>query len=217
MHSNIAVTKKMVEYAKKHGLAIPQVSLTNPIWGNGKKTLAWRVSGHLRNVPQSTAKTEALDRALFPLTLSQRIVIAAQAELGVKENPAGSNDGPRVRDYQESTGMYKQPWCASFVTFIYQKCGIKLPAFNHAYVPSWAANKDNGILRSVTRTELKPGDAVCLWHNGHIEIFEKWIVKGVLAQCIGGNTAPVGRDNNGGMVARTKRYTYEMSAQIRPY
>jgi hypothetical protein len=132
------------------------------------------------------------------------------------EHPAGSNDGPRVHDYQAATGAFHQPWCASFVTFIYKKAGVTLPPFNHAYVPSWHQNQNAGTLSAVARRDLRPGDAVCLWHDGHIEIFEKWIVKGVLAQCIGGNTAPVGKENNGGMVARTKRYAYEMSAQIRP-
>ena len=220
MHNNRITTKRMIGYAKRNDLSIPKVSTTNPYWGKGKKVLAWRVSGHMkkvkkRNIKQSQWKTEALDRYLFPLNLGQRIIRAARAELGVKEVPAYSNDGPRVKQYQATTGMYKQPWCASFVTWCVQKVGVKLPQFAWAWVPAWTANRNKAPLKAVSKLKLKPGDIVTLWNNGHIEFFEKWIIKGVLAQCIGGNTAPTGKANNGGMVARTRRYTYEMTSTMR--
>jgi len=70
MPSNIATTKKMLVYAKGHAITAPNVSVIVPVWGNGKKTLAWRVSGHLhkhgKKIQQSTQKTPGLVAALFP-------------------------------------------------------------------------------------------------------------------------------------------------------
>jgi len=53
-----------------------------------------------------------------------RVVAIAKAELGVRESPNGSNDGPRVRQYQSATGAYRAPWCASFVQWVLMKAGI---------------------------------------------------------------------------------------------
>jgi len=74
--TNIAVTKKMIFYAKGHekclkgAIDVPPVSLINPFWGTGKQQLAWRVSGHLhahgKPVRQSKQKTPELVAALFP-------------------------------------------------------------------------------------------------------------------------------------------------------
>ena len=218
MHSNIHMTKHMIAYAKRHELTIPSVSVVNPVWGSGKRKLAWRVSGHLqdhgRNIAQSAQKTERLDHYMFPLTLGQKIISSARSELGVTESPAGSNTGPRVKVYQSSTGMYGQPWCASFVTWVLQKNAVKLPKFAWAWVPAWTANRNRHPLIAVAKTKMRPGDIVTLWNDAHIEFFEKWIIKGVLAQCIGGNTAPAGKQANGGMVSRTRRYTYEMKTCI---
>ena len=69
MHSNIEVTKKMVEYAKKHGLLVPVVYTNTNRWGTGKKTLAWRVSGHAFGVKFASAlRTSRLEKLLFPDT-----------------------------------------------------------------------------------------------------------------------------------------------------
>jgi hypothetical protein len=56
----------------------------------------------------------------------------------------------------------------------------------------------------------QPGDFVTLWDSGHIEIVVKR--KGDYLYAIGGNTSPVGRDANGGMVANTKRHRSEVTA-----
>jgi hypothetical protein len=71
MPTNIALTKKMIAYGEKHKLAIPSVSTKVEAWFLGKRTLAWRVSGHLKkhgkNVPQSAKRTPQLVRFFYPL------------------------------------------------------------------------------------------------------------------------------------------------------
>ena len=70
MQGNLAVTRRMVAYATKHDLTIPHLSFVNPYWGKGKRTLAWRVSGHAFGAKKASAqKTQALRRLLFPNAL----------------------------------------------------------------------------------------------------------------------------------------------------
>lgn len=56
---------------------------------------------------------------------NQIIVQLALAEVGNREEPPGSNRGPRVQVYQAATALAATqptgwPWCASFVSFILQ-------------------------------------------------------------------------------------------------
>lgn len=68
MRSNVEFTKAMIAYAKKHKLAVPDVSLT-PVWGNGKRMLAWRVSGHAFGAKwAATQRTSRMEKLLFPDT-----------------------------------------------------------------------------------------------------------------------------------------------------
>src|SRR5687768_8800705 len=48
----------------------------------------------------------------------QRMLAAAQAELGQAEQPPGSNDSPRIAEYRTATaGSGVGPWCAYFVSW----------------------------------------------------------------------------------------------------
>ena len=196
----------MRAYARKHGLEVPKgYTPSSPVWGKGAKTLAWRITGHAGR-HESTSAVVVAD-ILFPKTLGQKIAEVALSQRGVHEDPYGSNDGVRVREYQKVTGAFKQAWCASFVSWCVRRAGYNGPLpSSPAWVPSWAP------FRPVARRNLKPGDYVCLWHSGHIEVFISWKIRYVLANCVGGNTSPVGKNANGGMVARTTRYVTEMNA-----
>jgi len=70
MPSNISTTQKMLSYALVHKLDTGNPSTKNSLWGIGKATLAWRVSGHMREhgkkITQSARKTDQLVAALFP-------------------------------------------------------------------------------------------------------------------------------------------------------
>jgi hypothetical protein len=71
MPTNAELTVKMVSYGERHKLIIPKVSTTSDVWGLGKRTLAWRVSGHLKEhgkkVKQSARRTAQLVNYFFPL------------------------------------------------------------------------------------------------------------------------------------------------------
>ncbi len=139
-------------------------------------------------------------------------------EVGVKEEPAGSNSGPRVRQYQAATnlGGTGWPWCAAFVCWCYKTAGKPLP-FPTASVGAFEAwAKQNG--KMVTRP-LR-GDLVCYrfdadnWPD-HIGIVERVLAlpfggKPWLVRTIEGNTA-FGNDANGGQVQRRTRYHWRCS------
>src|SRR5665647_2467990 len=66
----------MLTYAKDHKLTAPKESLVNPFWGEGKRVLAYRVSGHMHDkhkskVPLSALKTPELVASLFPNLLPE--------------------------------------------------------------------------------------------------------------------------------------------------
>jgi hypothetical protein len=49
----------------------------------------------------------------------ERVLSCARAEVGAREEPPGSNDGPRVRAYLRSVGLPGgYPWCAAFVAWV---------------------------------------------------------------------------------------------------
>ena len=59
-----------------------------------------------------------------------------EKEVGVMEDPPGSNDGARVREYLASAGIHDpEPWCACFVNWGCLQVGK--PGFG-AWTPSWA-------------------------------------------------------------------------------
>ena len=204
--NKVQLKYKMREYAHAHKLEVPRgYTPASPVWGKGSKTLAWRITTHAKKEKSTSAV--AVHAILYPKTLGQKIVEVAHSQVGVHETPYASNDGPKVREYQKVTGAYKQPWCASFVSWCSRQAGYKgkLPSIP-AYVPSWAS------WRPCSKRRLKRGGYVCLWGSGHIEVFVRWIIPYVLAECVGGNTSPVGKNANGGMVAKTRRYSTEMNA-----
>lgn len=64
-----------------------------------------------------------------PSTSASRghIVKLAENEIGVRER-TNQNDGLRVEEYLHCVGLKKgQPWCAAFVSYIYQKGGFAKP------------------------------------------------------------------------------------------
>lgn len=66
------------------------------------------------------------------------ILSIAQSQIGVRE-ATGHNDGPRVEAYLHYTGNRKgEPWCASFVSWVYGQAGFTQPrtAWSPALFPA---------------------------------------------------------------------------------
>jgi len=141
--TNIAVAKQMVEYLKKHGLTVPRLSTTNPVWGRGKKQAAWRVSGHAFGAKRAaTGKTQALCDLLFPLTPAEKL---RHGVLAGYHSIMGAKEGGSVqRAIAKWCGLsHNEPWCAETWWWVHVvKAGFKGPhPSNPYYVPTvelWA-------------------------------------------------------------------------------
>jgi len=142
------------------------------------------------------------------------IIRLARIELGVKEHPANSNSGLRVKQYQSTTGAYRQPWCASFAKWVFKQAGATAHELRHATadVTTWLSYPH------VRPAQVLPGDAVVYqWDSGdvdHIGIFQKWVAKPNSFDAIEGNTSPTNQ-SNGGEVMRRLRTVDLVAAFVR--
>ena len=75
----------------------------------------------------------------------QQIAALASAELGVAEQPPGSNDAPRIAEYRTATAgaAAGQPWCAYFTSWVAAQAGVPIGPDGQGlgYVPTvkqWA-------------------------------------------------------------------------------
>lgn len=137
----------------------------------------------------------------------QTIIDTAAAENGTKENPANSNK----TKYGAWFGFDAAPWCAMFVSWVYDTAGHPLGIVEtlkgFKYCPSgynfWKAN--NRLTE-----DPQPGDIVLFDWNGdgtcdHTGIFIRWIEEGKTFTTWEGNTS-VNNDSDGGEVmTRTRK------------
>lgn len=216
--------KRLRAWARAHGVDVPAgLNVATPVCGDACHELIRRVERRAFGPEQISGVWSARLGALVKpqRSLQQRVVGVAQKEVGVKEHPANSNDGPRVREYQRTTGAYKAPWCASFVTWCFAQAGKRLEGFNTAYCPSWveAAKAGRNSLRVVSRQEAKPGDC-CLfdWQrdgtSDHIGILTSRVSADGDFTSVEGNTS-YGNDSNGGQVMVRQRNARDVLVFVR--
>lgn len=182
--------------------------------GTKKLPTTYRTRRYLRvkRAGQTPVREEALKKA--------------KSQLGVKENPAGSN----VVKFSTWYGLIGS-WCAMFVTWSYEQAKDTktfAKGSKYAYTPYMVRDARAGVngMSLLTVNEVKPGDIVMYDWGGaglkggyyatdHTGLFEKWINKASGEfTAIEGNTA-VGNDSNGGEVMRRTRTINFVSALIR--
>ncbi len=144
-----------------------------------------------------------------PNGLLTEAVKAAVKQLGVMEEPPGSNKGPMVDQYLASVGLPPGLfWCAAFVYWVFDKAaatsGKKNPLVKTGHVMThW--NKTTG--KKITMDEamnkpslIKPGHIFIMntgGSSGHTGIVEK--VEGGFVHTIEGNSNNVGSRNGIGV------------------
>jgi len=143
------------------------------------------------------------------ITLSALVLEIATSQLGVREQPLGSNDGPQVRQYlQRAGGKAGDPWCMAFVYWSVdeaaKKKGIPNPLVKTPGVmDQWRRTKARK--QPPRRQLIKPGDIFIMsfdHEKGHTGIVEK-VVDGLI-YTIEGNTNNDG-SREGYEVARRHR------------
>lgn len=207
--------KRMVAYAKRRGIAIPPgLKINAPYCGSACRALMRRIQMSAWGADAATGKwNQRLKNLVTPkLSLNQKALRLARTQLGVKESPAGSNDGKTVRSYQRTTGAFRAPWCASFIAWLYSSLGAPLKGFNTAYVPSYvdsARSKRNNLTTVGLPALVVPGDLVAYDWGGdgiadHIGIVASKVDAAGTFTAIEGNTS-FGNNSNGGEVMLRER------------
>lgn len=167
----------------------------------------------------STSLSETIGEPVSPLVKGSLVVAATQ--VGVMEQPPGSNRGPQVDEYLRSVGLDPEddsyPWCAAFVYWTFHKAaaqvGVENPCIRTAGVlEHWNKAGRAGITRVVPGdiqddfSLLKPGLIFVISMDGgkgHMGIVEDFRDDRLIT--IEGNTNLPGDREGGGVFRRHAR------------
>lgn len=172
--------------------------------------------------PTGTFNTDLLAHLFPPAPWGQRALLVAERELGVREDPAGSNTGARVKQYQAAAtpGTTGYPWCAAYVTWTLRQVGWKVKFANMAYVPAWVAAAHSGRYPFfvIPASEVEAGDIACYdWQHDRVADHIGWArgpVRNGKIATIEGNTSQ-GNQSNGGQVQHRERNVSDVLCFIR--
>ena len=120
----------------------------------------------------------------------QAILNLIQPEVGVAEQPPGSNDSPRIAQYRQATaGSGVGPWCAYFTSWAAREAGVPLGDQGQGFgrvddVYAWAQRAGKAI--PAAGAVPQPGDLI-VWDE-HIGIVESVLPDGSI-QTIEGNSS----------------------------
>ncbi|MFV0261396.1 MAG: CHAP domain-containing protein [Kluyvera sp.] len=113
-----------------------------------------------------------------------KIIDIAKSQLGVSEQPLGSNDGPQVKEYLKSAGIdFPAAWCAAFVVWCHLQASINSIPKTGGVLDLWNKSPDNRVI------DPQPGDVMILDYGngqGHTGIVIE--VNGNTLTTIEGNT-----------------------------
>jgi hypothetical protein len=123
---------------------------------------------------QSAGATTSIAPAA-PTSAGQAILNAIRPEVGVAEQPPGSNDSPRIAQYRQATaGSGVGPWCAYFTSWAGRQAGV--PRGDHGQgfgrvddVYAWAQKAGKAIPNGSGVTP-QPGDLI-VWDE-HIGVVD---------------------------------------------
>jgi hypothetical protein len=119
------------------------------------------------------------------------LLAAAQKEVGVAEQPPGSNDSPRIAQFRQATaGSGVGPWCAYFTSWAAREAGVPLGDQGQGFgsvdaLYAWAQGAGRAVPASAGQ-QPRPGDLI-VWDE-HIGIVESVLPDGRI-QTIEGNSS----------------------------
>ena len=137
------------------------------------------------------------------------LIQMATKEIGVREVPAGSNKGPRVKQYLNSVSLNEGYfWCAAFVFFCAEQAAKSLGKTNPVYKTAGCLDHWNKTTATKVKTAdalndnslVKVGSIFIISHGngmGHTGIVTK--VHGGFIDTIEGNSNPSGSSNGIGV------------------
>jgi len=147
----------------------------------------------------STAATGAV--ASRPASsVGQAIVNAALPQVGVSEQPPGSNDSPRIAQFRQATaGSGVGPWCAYFASWAARQAGVPLGDNGQGFgrvddVYAWAQRTGKAIPNG-SGAHPQPGDLI-VWDE-HIGIVQSVDPDGAIHTIEGNSSVKVSQRTYG--------------------
>jgi hypothetical protein len=142
-------------------------------------------------IPAATAAPATTGAALTGASPAGASIVAlVQQEVGVAEQPPGSNNSPRIAQYRQATvGSGVGPWCAYFTSWAAREVGVPLGDQGQGFgrvddVYAWAQRAGKAI--PAGSGQPQPGDLI-VWDE-HIGIVESVLPDGRI-QTIEGNSS----------------------------
>lgn len=142
----------------------------------------------------------------------------ARTQIGVRERPPGSNDGPEIKSYLLSAGLTKpNTWCMSFNYWCFEQASHNLKMINPLYrtgsvMQEWA----NRIpFRQFGSLIAQPGDIFILDHGhglGHAGIVDHWDPYKLVYFTVEGNSNNNGSRDGEAVVSHTRKKNEPMLA-----
>lgn len=149
---------------------------------------------------------------------AEQVIKIAKKYIGVKENPANSNNVEfNTWYYGKPVVGSAYPWCLSYVMFIFNRANVKLPIKTASCGELMRAAKSAGMW---VTSRFKPGDIAIFDFSGkqkttqHCGIVEE-VIPDYGVQSIEGNTGST-NDSNGGEVMRRRRASKFIIGAVRP-
>ena len=162
----------------------------------------------------------------------EKVIEIATLELGVTENPPGSNC-VKYNDayYGKQVSGSAYPWCVTFLWWVFQQAGERMSFFGGGRTASCGTllrwYREQGL--TVPVAQVQPGNIVILNFSGTQETQHCGLVVKVsdivnltngqpASVCtIEGNTSPSdGSQSNGGMVCEKRRFPSQIVGVCRP-
>jgi hypothetical protein len=127
----------------------------------------------------------------------QAIVNLVRREVGVSEQPPGSNDSPRIAQFRQATaGSGVGPWCAYFTSWAAREAGVPLGDGGQGFgrvddVYAWAQKAGKAIPNTGADVKPQPGDLI-VWDE-HIGVVESVGADGTINTIEGNSSDQVAR------------------------
>jgi hypothetical protein len=124
------------------------------------------------------------------------VLAAVQREVGVAEQPPGSNDAPRIAQYRQATaGSGVGPWCAYFASWAAREAGMPLGENGQGFgsvdaLYGWAQRAGRAVPNG-PGVVPRPGDLI-VWDE-HVGVVESVQPDGSVATIEGNSSDQVSR------------------------
>jgi hypothetical protein len=157
-------------------------------------------AGALQGAMGAAPTASASLASAAPTGAGQAVVGAVRGEVGVAEQPPGSNESPRIAQYRQATAGAPGPgpWCAYFVSWAAREAGVPLGDAGQGFGrvdDVWAWAERAGKAMPAAGATPQPGDLI-VWDE-HIGVVESVGADGSINTVEGNSSDRVSRRTYG--------------------